>query len=175
MRAVFLDRDGVLNFCRVVNGKPYPPKDIETFKLIPDAVDACKRLSAAGYKLIVVTNQPDVGRGNQTIEVLESMHQVIRTRLNVDAIYFCTHGSDNECDCRKPKPGMLVQASKDLEIDLGRSFMVGDRWRDVDCGFAAGCQTIFIDYQYDEQLRCQPDVIVAGVGQAADWILSQSS
>ena len=175
MKAVFLDRDGVINFCRVVEGKPYPPTGPETFELIPQSIEACERLKNAGFVLVVVTNQPDVGRGTQQIEVLDEMHDIVRARLPVDAIYVCTHGGDDQCDCRKPKPGMLTQAAKDLGIDLKASYMVGDRWRDVDCGYAAGCQTIFIDYHYDEHLRQQPDAVVSHLGEAADWILSQGA
>jgi D-glycero-D-manno-heptose 1,7-bisphosphate phosphatase len=103
--------------------------------------------------------------------VLDAMHDIVRKNLPVDAIYVCTHGGDNECECRKPKPGMLTQAAKDHGIDLASSFMVGDRWRDVDCGAAAGCKTIFIDYGYDEKLRVIPTHTVANLGEAADWIL----
>ena len=175
MKAVFLDRDGVINVCRVVDGKPFPPTGPETFELIPETVEACQRLKSAGYRLIVVTNQPDIGRGTQKIEVLDAMHDIVRAKLPVDAIYVCTHGGDHECDCRKPKPGMLVNAAKDLDIDLTQSFMVGDRWRDVDCGHSAGCRTVFIDYGYDEKLRQTPDAVVKHLGQAADWILSQGA
>jgi D-glycero-D-manno-heptose 1,7-bisphosphate phosphatase len=173
MRAVFLDRDGVINKCIVVDGKPFPPSGPDTFELIPETVEACARLKQAGFALIVVTNQPDIGRGTQKLEVLEAMHQIVKEKLPVDAIYVCTHGSDNECHCRKPKPGMLTDAATDLEIELETSFMVGDRWRDVDCGHSAGCRTVFIDYGYDEKLRQTPDATVKHLGEAADWILSQ--
>ena len=175
MRAVFLDRDGVLNECRVIDGKPYPPESVETFRVIPKAYDACRQLKEAGFALIVVTNQPDIGRGTQTIEALEAMHDVLRDALPIDTIKACTHGKDGECECRKPKPGMLLQAAEELGIDLASSFMVGDRWRDIDCGHAAGCRTVFIDYQYDEKLRQTPDAVVSDIGQAADWILSQGA
>jgi len=173
VRAVFLDRDGVLNVCQVVDGKPYPPSAVESFAVTSLAIEACRKLKDAGFLLVVVTNQPDVGRGTQSIEVVEAMHDILRKELPIDAIYVCTHGRDNECECRKPKPGMLHSAAKELSIDLSRSFMIGDRWRDVNCGQSAGCQTVFIDYQYDEVLRQSPNVTVNDIGQAGDWILSQ--
>ena len=174
MRAVFLDRDGVLNECRVVDGKPYPPESIDSFRILPGAAEACAKLKQAGFALVVVTNQPDVGRGTQTMDAVEAMHDILRANLPLDAVYVCTHGSDSECDCRKPKPGMLIRAADDLGIDLASSFMVGDRWRDVDCGYAAGCQTVFIDYGYDERLRREPNAIVVDIAQAAEYVLGHS-
>ncbi len=175
MKAVFLDRDGVINVCRVIDGKPYPPTGPDTFEFIEHAKEACQRLMSAGFLLFVATNQPDIGRGKQTLEAVESMHDLVRAELPVEKIYVCTHGSDNECTCRKPQPGMLLMAAEEYGIDLGASYMVGDRWRDIDCGATAGCTTIFIDYGYDEKLRAQPDAVVSHIGEAADWILSRSS
>lgn len=174
MHAVFLDRDGVLNECRVIDGRPFPPLSPDEFTLLPGVTDACRRMKDAGFMLVVATNQPDIGRGTQSLETVKAMHDILCGSLPIDAIYMCPHGGDPPCDCRKPKPGMLHQAARDLGIDLRRSFMIGDRWRDIDCGHAAGCQTVFIDYQYDEALRQTPDAVVSNIAQAADWILSHS-
>jgi D-glycero-D-manno-heptose 1,7-bisphosphate phosphatase len=175
MRAVFLDRDGVLNECRVIDGKPFPPESTKTFRVVPQAFEACRKLKEAGFTLVVVTNQPDVGRGTQTFEEVDAMHEILRATLPIDVIKVCTHGHDGECECRKPKPGMLFDSAKELTIDLSKSYMVGDRWKDIDCGHACGCTTLFIDYEYTgERLRQQPDAIVRDIGEAADWIIRHS-
>jgi D-glycero-D-manno-heptose 1,7-bisphosphate phosphatase len=125
--------------------------------------------------LIVVSNQPDVGRGTQTREVVEAMHEKLRTTVPaLDAIEVCYHAGarhGDPCDCRKPKPGMLLRAAAHNNIDLQRSFLIGDRWRDVDCARAAGCRSIFIDYGYDESLREKPDHTVTSLEEAVAFIL----
>jgi D-glycero-D-manno-heptose 1,7-bisphosphate phosphatase len=171
-RAVFLDRDGVLNEARVGAGKPYPPQTVADFVLLPEVAEACRLLKDAGFLLIVATNQPDVGRGAQSREVVEEMHRIMRAALPIDHVEVCWHAGRGEiCACRKPAPGMLVHAAGLLEVDLPRSYMVGDRWRDIDCGSAAGCATVFIDRGYDEALRVQPDFQAADLLAAAQIIL----
>jgi len=171
-RAVFLDRDGVINAAVVRDGKPYPPASVEEFRLLPGVPEACTRLKAAGFLLVVATNQPDIGRGSQSREAVEAMHQVMCGLLPIDRVEMCSHGGgEDRCECRKPAPGMLLQAAAALGIDLRQSYMVGDRWRDVDCGAAAGCKTIFVDYGYSEALRAVPDYIVKSLSEAADVIL----
>lgn len=107
---------------------------------------------------------------------VESLHSHMTKELPLDRVEVCYHPGKgaSECDCRKPKPGMLLRAARELGIDLARSFMVGDRWRDVDCGHAAGCVTILIDYGYDEALRKTPDYRVKDLGEAADLILNRT-
>jgi D-glycero-D-manno-heptose 1,7-bisphosphate phosphatase len=177
-RAVFLDRDGVLNKSIIREGRPYPPSSIEEFELYTDVGDGCERLKQAGYLLIVVTNQPDVGRRSQTREAVEAMHRkMLETLPQIGRVEVCWHaGSDwgESCDCRKPKPGMILSAAKELGVDLSQSFMVGDRWRDIDCGFQAGCRTVFIDRGYVEELRRTPDWRVSSFGEAVDVILRSS-
>ena len=173
MRAVFLDRDGVLNECRVVDGKPYPPESVETFRILPGAPEACLKLKQAGFALIVVTNQPDVGRGTLSQETVEEMHRIMRDQLPIDQVEVCYEpGGQQSSEFRKPRPGMLLKAAQELDLDLAESFMVGDRWRDIDCGHAAGCRTIFIDRGYEEALQQQPDFKVADLPSAAKLILS---
>jgi D-glycero-D-manno-heptose 1,7-bisphosphate phosphatase len=175
-RAVFLDRDGVINRTLERAKKPYPPTSLAEFEILPDVPDACVKLRAAGFLLVVATNQPDVGRGDLKQGVVEIIHAHMAARLPVDRVEVCYHSgkNDSECDCRKPKPGMLLRAARELGIDLAQSWMVGDRWRDVDCGHAAGCRTIFIDRGYAEELRQKPDFSARNLAEAADIILRES-
>jgi len=174
--AVFLDRDGVLNRALVRDGKPYPPSNLSEFEILPGVAEACAKLRQAGFLLVVATNQPDVGRGTISRALVESLHDHMQESLPLDRVEVCYHaGKDaSECDCRKPKTGMLVRAARELNIDLKRSFMVGDRWRDIDCGHAAGCTSILVDYNYNEPLRHAPDHRVKSLLEAADVILGLS-
>ncbi len=171
-QAVFLDRDGVINKANVINRKPFPPENLEAFELLPGVEAATFALRNAGFLIVVVTNQPDVAKGLQAREVVESMHKKLYEASICDVIKVCYHTDNDACDCRKPKPGMLLEAAKELHIDLKRSYMVGDRWRDISAGKAAGCQTFFIDYQYQEQCVQRPDVVVASLEEAANRILN---
>ena len=175
-RAVFLDRDGVINRARVQNGKPYPPANVAELEIVPDAADALADLKRHGFLLIVVTNQPDVARGSQRRDTVEQIHQVLASALPLDQILVCYHSGEDRCDCRKPSPGLLIQAAREHQIDLTQSLMVGDRWRDIDAGLNAGCKTVLIDYGYQEQgpLR-EPIKRVKSLREAADWILSWNS
>ncbi len=173
MKAVFLDRDGVLNVPKVIERKPYPPDTLAEFTLYPEAVPACQRLKVAGFLLILVTNQPDVGRGTQSREVVEAMHGVLTAYIPLDRIEVCYAPDSTAPDARrrKPAPGMVLDAAEALGIDLSQSFLVGDRWRDIDCGFAAGVRTIFIDRDYDESLRQKPDFTCTSLDAAVEIIL----
>lgn len=173
--AVFLDRDGVINRARERDGKPYPSASLSEFEIFSEVPEACRRLKQAGFLLVVATNQPDVGRGTLKREVVEEIHAEMRRRLPLDGVEVCYHPGQglSDCDCRKPRPGMLLHAASELNIDLTRSWMVGDRWRDVDCGHAAGCRTIFIDRGYAEELKQQPDFRVKNLLEAAEIILAE--
>jgi D-glycero-D-manno-heptose 1,7-bisphosphate phosphatase len=171
-RAVFLDRDGVLNAAIVRDGRPYPPGDAGEVELLSGVEDACARLGAAGFELVVVTNQPDVARGTLTLEAVERINDVLLAALPLDEIVVCPHDDADGCECRKPKPGMLVDAAGRRELDLAESFMVGDRWRDVEAGRRAGCRTVLVDRGYDEP-SAEPDATVSDLGEAAEWILSR--
>ena len=170
-QAVFLDRDGVINKAIIKNGKPFPPASLDAFEFLPGVESAALALRKAGFLIVVVTNQPDVATGLQAREVVESMHKKLHDAAICDYIKVCYHTDDDACACRKPKPGMLLEAAKEWQIDLQRSFMVGDRWRDVVAGKAAGCQTFFIDYQYREQSAEKPDAVVDSLEEAAKLIL----
>ena len=173
-RAVFLDRDGVLNVPMIRDGLPYPPQSIEEFRLYPEAPEACALLRQAGFRLVVVTNQPDVGRGTQSLDVVEKMHARLTEKIPIDRIEICTAANDQAPDAarRKPAPGMLLDAARALGLDLARSYLIGDRWRDIDCGHAAGCITIFIERNYAEKLHERPHHYAADLLDAARLILS---
>lgn len=174
MRAVYLDRDGVLNRAFVRDGKPYPPQTPEALEILPGVPEALARLRAAGYRLVVVTNQPDVGRGTTPQETVEAIHAHMAVTLPLDAIEVCFHGGDAECDCRKPKPGMILRDAARHQVDRHASFMVGDRWRDIDAGAAAGCRTILLDAGYDERAASHtPDYVCGSLMEATDWILTK--
>jgi D-glycero-D-manno-heptose 1,7-bisphosphate phosphatase len=173
-RAVFLDRDGVINRALVRDGKPFPPATAAELEVLPGVAGALARLRAAGFRLVVVTNQPDVARGTQRREVIDGMHRRLAAELPIDEFRVCDHDDRDECACRKPKAGMLEAAARDAEISLADSFMVGDRWRDVEAGRRAGCATVFIDWGYDERRPEDPDAVVGSLTEAADWILSRA-
>lgn len=168
--AVFLDRDGVINEAIVRDGQPYPPSSSAELKLLPGVADACRLLKGHGFHLIVVTNQPDVSRGTMDQKLVEEIHRKISKTLPVDRIEVC-YDCDDSSEYRKPNPGMLKRAAKALDLDLSESFMVGDRWRDVDCGHAAGCRTIFIDHGYSERLRKSPHYRARNLLEAARIIV----
>jgi D-sedoheptulose 7-phosphate isomerase len=171
-RAVFLDRDGVLNRASVREGKPYAPEKTDRLELLPGVLEALQALKQGGYKLLVVTNQPDVGRGKQTRETLDRLHASLMADLPIDEIFVCTHTDNDQCQCRKPLPGMILEATRKYNVDLSASYMVGDRWRDIDAGYNAGCKTILIDYAYTERSPDhEPDLRVSSLREAADWIL----
>jgi len=172
MRAVFLDRDGVLNEPLVREGRPYPPERIEELKIYPDAAAALARLKDAGFVLLVVTNQPDVARGTQSRAAVEAMNDAIGKALPIDDILICWHDDREDCACRKPKPGLLLEGAARHGIDLRASFLIGDRWRDIDAGAAAGCRTVLIDRRYRERgPTAEPDFRTNSLTDAADWIL----
>src|SRR4051812_36742597 len=168
--AVFLDRDGVINAAIVRNGKPHPPDTIDQLEILPGVRDALTRLKRAGFATIVVTNQPDVARGRQTRAAVEAMHERLGQTLQIDEFRVCWHDDADQCDCRKPKPGLLTRAPL---YDISRSVIVGDRWRDLEAGSRAGCAAeILVDYGYDEALTVLPTVRVRSLSDAAEWILS---
>ena len=172
--AVFLDRDGVLVVPEIRDGRSYAPTTIETFRLYDSAARDLIRLKDAGYLLVVVTNQPDVGRGVIAPDVLEAMHRRLAADLPIDMIRACIHDGKDGCACRKPKPGMLLAAAELLNIDLGASFMVGDRASDIEAGCMAGCRTVFIDLGYVEPRPMNYTFRVRSLGQAADAVLNSA-
>ncbi len=170
--AAFLERDGVINRAFVRDGRPYSPASVAELEIVADADEACRRLKAAGFLLVIATNQPEIARGRITREEIEQMHAQILKRLPIDRIEVCYDSGEMPSEFRKPSPGMLLRAAREMGIDLKRSFMVGDRWRDIDCGHAAGCRTILIDYGYREALRQTPDYRVKNLLEAADTVVA---
>ena len=170
-RAVFLDRDGVINRAIVRQGKPYPPDTLDDLEVLPGVPEALARLREAGFLNVVVTNQPDVATGKQERAVVEAMHRRLLGSLALDAVRVCYHVDADGCACRKPKPGMLISAAAELELDLSLSAMVGDRWRDVAAGQAAGCRSFFVDCGYAEKRPDEPYVAVKSLLHAVDFIL----
>jgi len=169
--AVFLDRDGVLNRTFLRDGVTRPPASLAEFELLPGVAEATRRLAAAGFGLVVVTNQPDVARGTQSRAAVEEMNDHLRGLLPVLEVVSCYHDDADGCDCRKPKPGMLLAAARRWGLELGRSFMVGDRWSDVEAGRAAGCTSVLVETPHSGRGRCRPDHCVRDLAEAAAWIV----
>jgi len=170
-RAVFLDRDGVLNRAYVRDGKPYPPDSVEELEILPGVGEALQRLRSAGFLNVVVTNQPDIASGKQTRAMVDAINAALARKLAIDLVKVCPHGDADDCRCRKPKPGLLTEAGAELGIDLGESYLVGDRWRDVAAAQAAGCRAFFVDRGYAERKPEKPYVSVQSLPEAAELIL----
>lgn len=175
-RAVFLDRDGVLNRAVVRNGRPYPPASAKHVEVFPGLADRLQLLKDRGFRLIVATNQPDVARGKTTKESVEAINdRIARVLPAIDRFMVCFHDNADNCECRKPKCGMLRAAAADYAVDLASSYMVGDRWSDIAAGRAAGARTIFIDYGYAEPAPTGYDHKVSSTIEALDIIESEAS
>jgi D-glycero-D-manno-heptose 1,7-bisphosphate phosphatase len=172
--AVFLDRDGVINRSRVVDGSPRPPASLAELEILPGVAQACDMLRCAGFRLIVVTNQPDIARGRQTRAVVDEINDALHRALRFDDVLVCAHDDRDDCQCRKPRPGMLLTAAAAHRIDLRRSVMVGDRDRDIEAGRRAGCLTVFIDQHYDMLPRPSADFTAESLLEATDWIIAQT-
>jgi D-glycero-D-manno-heptose 1,7-bisphosphate phosphatase len=167
-RAVFVDRDGVLNRAVVVDGRPYPPASLERLEVLPGVPDAVAAFRRAGFRVIVVTNQPDVAAGRQSRAVVEAMHHALRSRLGLDDVYACFHTDAHACPCRKPRPGLLLDAARKWSLYLAASFMIGDRWCDVEAGHRAGCQTVWVrGQQYRERPARDPHWVVGSLLEAS--------
>lgn len=169
--AVFLDRDGVLNEPMVRNGIPHPPASASDLVLTAGAEEACQWLKRAGLLLIVVTNQPDLARGSTTRETVDRINNQLRGQLRLDDIFVCPHDDGDGCACRKPRPGLLLEAASRWDVDLGASVMIGDRWRDVEAGRRAGCATVLVQRNYAEKSSTEADHVVDSLREAVPWIL----
>ena len=172
LQAVCLDRDGLLNRAFLhADGKSHPPASPQELEILPGVIDVCQSLRRAGFLLIVVTNQPDVARGTQRREVVEAINMKLRQQIPLDDIRVCYHDEADNCLCRKPKPGMLLEAASVWDIDLRKSFMIGDRWTDVEAGRRVGCKTVLVNADLAEARRCQPDFQTDSLREAERWIL----
>jgi len=152
-KAIFLDRDGVINKVIIRNGKPSSPRKLEEFEIFPNVKKCLEAFKEMGFLNIVFTSQPDISRGNLKIEDLEKMHKLILETLPVDDIKFCPHDDIDNCFCRKPKPGLILEASKEWSVDLKKSWVIGDRWKDIEAGKAAGCKTIMMRKKYNKDYK----------------------
>jgi transaldolase len=171
-RAVFLDRDGVINAAIVRGGRPYPPSSVGEVVLAEGVEASLARLRERGFLLVVVTNQPDVRRGTMAKETVDEIHRFLAARLPLDDIFVCYHDDEDTCGCRKPRPGLLFEAARKYGIDVKQSYVIGDRWRDIAAGNAAGCRTVFMDHHYNERgPEASPDIQVQSLPSAVDWIL----
>jgi D-glycero-D-manno-heptose 1,7-bisphosphate phosphatase len=168
---IFLDRDGVINRPMIRGRKPYPPRSLAELELLPGVPAALRALKAAGYCLVVVTNQPDIARGTVASAVVEGMNDWLKSVLLLDAVLTCAHDDADQCQCRKPLPGLITQAARELSIECTASYMIGDRWRDIEAGRRAGCKTFFIDCGYDERAPQSYDFRVSSLSDAARIIL----
>ena len=173
-KAVFLDRDGVINRAIVREGKPYPPSNINEVEIISGVKEALINLKNAAYVLIVVTNQPDVARGTTMQEIVEEINDSLMQHLPIDRVITCYHDVKDNCNCRKPKPGMLLAGSEEFNVDLTSSYMIGDRWRDIEAGIAAGCSTVWINYGYSEKSPASFDYVVSSLLEASQIILNKA-
>lgn len=173
-RAVFLDRDGVINAAIVRDGRPYPPANIAETVLADRAEISLGRLRERGFLLIVVTNQPDVRRGTMSRERVDEIHRFLAGKLPLDDFFVCYHDDQDQCACRKPQPGLLLEAARKYQIEVAQSYVIGDRWRDIGAGTAAGCRTIFIDHGYNERgPEPLPDIRVYALAEAVERILEE--
>ena len=170
-KAVFLDRDGVIVKASVRNGKAYAPTKIKDLRIYKFSANCIDKLKKKGFKIIVVTNQPDVGNNIVSKNTLKKMHIVLKKKTKVNQIYACVHTSKEKCKCRKPLPGMLLKAGKQHKINFKKSYMVGDRLIDIKCGKKVGCKTIFINRNYKEKKPSSKILSVKNLKEATDSIL----
>ena len=170
-KAVFLDRDGVINRAIVRDGKPYPPASLAEMEILPGVASALDALRQQEFLLIVITNQPDVAKSITSQDTVEAIHDYMSRSLSIDEFRTRYHEDRDGCDCRKPSPGLLLAAAKAHHINLSQSYMVGDRWRDTEAGQRAGCKTIFIDYGYHEKQPDFTDFRVESLNDAVKLIL----
>ena len=165
-RAIFLDRDGIINKSKIVKGKPFPPLSLEEFEFNKGIKIFINTLDDKKFKKIIITNQPDFARGKTSKKNIEDIHAFILKHLSIDEIYTCWDSHDGVSDLKKPSPGLILKAAKEHNISLKDSYMVGDRWKDIDAGSRAGCTTIFVDYHYDEELNITPDHVISDIREA---------
>lgn len=169
-KAIFIDRDGVINKVITRNEKPSSPWKLEEFEILPDVKECLEAFKRMGFLNIVFTNQPDISRGFLKMEDLEKMHKIILETLPVDEIKFCPHDNKDNCSCRKPKPGLILEAVKKWSIDLEKSYVVGDGWKDIGAGKAAGCKTFLLRREYNKDYQKDYDFEVDNLKKTVEII-----
>jgi D-glycero-D-manno-heptose 1,7-bisphosphate phosphatase len=172
---VLLDRDGVLSRVVLREGRGVSPRSFAEFEFLPGVRAAVASLRGVGLPVVVVTNQPDIARGLLQPEELERMHEHLRAHVPVDRIHACTHDDADGCACRKPRPGLLLRAAAEFHLDLERSWMVGDSWKDVEAARAAGCRMIFVAGAHAEPGTSQPERVAVSLPDAVEIILNEVS
>ena len=175
IKAVFLDRDGVVNKAFVRNGLPTPPQKLEEVEILLGVKESILRLKQQNFEVVVVTNQPDAARGLVTRGSIAEINEFLKLHLGINHFYTCFHDDSDKCNCRKPEPGLILKAAQDLDIDVSRSSLVGDRWRDIAAGQRAGCKCFFIDYKYSEKSPSLPYTRVSSLTEATQMILEKSN
>ena len=169
-RAVFFDRDGVINKVRLINGRPHPPSDVKEVEILDGVIESIALLKRKNFTLVVITNQPDVARGETTQLRVDEINSFLGSSIGLQHFYICPHDDHDNCECRKPAPGLILRAASELDIDISKSYFVGDRWRDIAASQAAGCRAFFIDYSYTEQQPQMPFTRVSSLFEAVQLI-----
>ena len=172
-RAIFVDRDGILNAAVVRNGLPHPPASLTELRFLPGVRERLKELKELDMVVVCVTNQPDVARRTVSRAAVDEINERVCTEMPLDDLLVCFHDDVDNCACRKPRAGLLLRAASQFGIDLGSSYMIGDRWKDIACGAVAGCTTVFVDYGYSETYKGpEPTHTTNCAAGALDYVLS---
>jgi len=174
-KSLFLDRDGIINKSIILNRKPYSPRSLEEFEIFEGIDLLLNQISKLGFLLIVITNQPDLATNHITKSTLNKFHQLISDKINISKFYVCEHTSLDNCSCRKPRTGLIKNAVKDYNLDLSKSYFIGDRWKDIDAANSDGIYSIFVDYNYKEKLKTKPKKIVNSSVTACEFIITLES
>ncbi len=174
MKCVFLDRDGVINSSNIINGKPFAPKKYLDFKILNGVKESIKIIKSLGFKISIFTNQPDVKKNKNMKFEVEKMHNFLLLNFDIDHIDVCYHSDEDNCLCRKPKPGMLERSAKKLKVDLKKSYVVGDRWSDILCGQIVGCKCFFINNNYKERQPCPPYVEIKSLKEFSEILQNKN-
>jgi D-glycero-D-manno-heptose 1,7-bisphosphate phosphatase len=172
--AIFLDRDGVLNEAKLVRGVPVPPAHIENVNILEGVKESIELLTGSGYTPVVISNQPDIARGKTTFDEVLEINNYISIKTGIKHFYFCPHDDVNQCECRKPKPGLILNAANELDLDLTASYLVGDRWRDIQAGQSLNLGCFFIDYSYPEKRPQSPYTKVRSLREAVEILMKVS-
>lgn len=170
-----MDRDGVVNRAFVRNGVPVSPQSLKEVEILPGVKKSILLLHQHGFDIVIVTNQPDVARGLVTRDSVTKINELLKLDLGINHFYTCFHDDLDNCSCRKPEPGLILKAAQDLAIDISRSSLVGDRWRDIAAGQKAGCKCFFIDYEYMERSPTPPFTQVSSLFEATRMILERQN